>query len=187
MLFIHLSHPAVGLLIRGPMLHSIYTYTGNQPHAVSWWPLPCEAWRVELLAQKGIHNSLHVVPYVCPILIPTMFHNIPLQPSVTATARSSTKQATSQLPLTRVKNIIKSDPDITLASQEATLVISKVQLKEYTMQCTSYRTYIGCRLQSFLFAMCHDSLTYSLWEEREKRFKEGMSLHVYLNMMNLHF
>lgn len=32
----------------------------------------------------------------------------------------------SQLPLTRVKNIIKSDPDITLASQEATLVISKV-------------------------------------------------------------
>ena len=33
---------------------------------------------------------------------------------------------TSQLPLTRVKNIIKSDPDITLASQEATLIISKV-------------------------------------------------------------
>ena len=34
----------------------------------------------------------------------------------------------SQLPITRVKNIIKSDPDITLASQEATLVISKVLL-----------------------------------------------------------
>lgn len=39
----------------------------------------------------------------------------------------------SQLPLTRVKNIIKSDPDITLASQEATLVISKVR-----MQCGVY-------------------------------------------------
>ena len=39
---------------------------------------------------------------------------------------NSSRATSSQLPITRVKNIIKSDPDITLASQEATLVISKV-------------------------------------------------------------
>lgn len=50
-----------------------------------------------------------------------------------AVSRSSTKQ-TSQLPITRVKNIIKSDPDITLASQEATLIISKVQKVIFTLQ-----------------------------------------------------
>lgn len=44
---------------------------------------------------------------------------------LSAPFRGVGKQA-SQLPLTRVKNIIKSDPDITLASQEATLIISKV-------------------------------------------------------------
>ena len=33
----------------------------------------------------------------------------------------------TQLPLTRVKNIIKSDPDITLAGQEAVLLIAKVR------------------------------------------------------------
>ena len=32
----------------------------------------------------------------------------------------------AQLPLSRVKNIIKSDPDTTLASQEAVLIIAKV-------------------------------------------------------------
>lgn len=32
----------------------------------------------------------------------------------------------TQLPLTRVKNVIKSDPDITLASQEAVILIAKV-------------------------------------------------------------
>lgn len=63
-----------------------------------------------------------------------VFHTSPsIEESSVATAavngpgRGATRQ-TSQLPLTRVKNIIKSDPDITLASQEATLVISKVNI-----------------------------------------------------------
>ena len=47
--------------------------------------------------------------------------------SLSGSNRGPGKQA-SQLPLTRVKNIIKSDPDITLASQEATLVISRVRI-----------------------------------------------------------
>lgn len=47
-------------------------------------------------------------------------------PTPVVTSGRSTARQASQLPLTRVKNIIKSDPDITLASQEATLVISKV-------------------------------------------------------------
>jgi hypothetical protein len=33
-----------------------------------------------------------------------------------------------QLPMTRVKNIIKSDPEISLTSTEATLIIAKVDL-----------------------------------------------------------
>ena len=32
-----------------------------------------------------------------------------------------------QLPLARVRNIMKSDPDITLASQEAVFLITKVR------------------------------------------------------------
>lgn len=44
--------------------------------------------------------------------------------------------ALTQLPLTRVKNIIKSDPDITLAGQEAVLLIAKVQsLYHTTIPC----------------------------------------------------
>lgn len=37
----------------------------------------------------------------------------------------------TQLPLTRVKNVIKSDPDITLASQEAVILIAKVDFRLY--------------------------------------------------------
>ena len=43
---------------------------------------------------------------------------------------------TCQLPMTRVKNIIKSDPEISLTSTEATLIIAKVNYKNSGgMQC----------------------------------------------------
>lgn len=42
----------------------------------------------------------------------------------------------TQLPLTRVKNVIKSDPDITLASQEAVILIAKVGFRLYVW-CTT--------------------------------------------------
>lgn len=48
------------------------------------------------------------------------------EPPPVVVGRSGSGKQSNQLPITRVKNIIKSDPDITLASQEATLVISKV-------------------------------------------------------------
>ena len=42
----------------------------------------------------------------------------------------------TQLPLTRVKNVIKSDPDITLASQEAVILIAKVGFRLYVWRTT---------------------------------------------------
>lgn len=98
-----------------------------------------------------------------------------------------------QLPLSRVKLIIKTDPDTTLASQEAVLLVAKVTKTTYdasmyrnfgylNLEHASLNSHRPLSCSSVTYPNKHTSLQ---CKARERHYRGEISMHVSLYMMNL--
>ena len=97
--------------------------------------------------------------------------------------------------MTRVKNIIKSDPEISLTSTEAIVIIAKVLLVVlsivslpclsgnllHTIALIMLNNFLDnfCRQRSCLLVIWQERDTSTLSKEKEKLFKRETLMHVY--------